>query len=61
MKIIFDTFERALEGTPYEKSIRELFKYLHIHLEEFLLATKAVGLAQWLRIDSKISMALTCR
>lgn len=26
MKIIFDTFERALEGTDFEKNIRDLFK-----------------------------------
>ena len=26
MKVIFDTFERALFGTPYEKNIKDLFK-----------------------------------
>lgn len=26
MKIIFDTFERALHGTEFEKNIKELFR-----------------------------------
>lgn len=56
MKIIFDTFERALEGTPFEKNIRELFKYFIYHLGEFHHDIKVVELVQSLKKDYKISM-----
>ena len=45
MKIIFDTFERALLGTDYEKNIRELFKYRIYDVGEFRPGTRAVGIA----------------
>ena len=56
MKIIFDTFERALEGTVFEKNIRELFKYFFHYLGEFHQDTKVVELVQSWKKDFKIFM-----
>lgn len=46
MKIIFDTFERALFGTEYEKNIKELFRYVLTNAEEYLHNIKPAETAQ---------------
>ena len=51
MKIIFDTFQRALNQTEYEKEINELFKYKHNNSGESRAATKLAETAQLHRTD----------
>ena len=56
MKIIFDTLQRALSQTAYEKEMNELFKYKANNLGASRAGTRLVATAQLQKIDWKIFM-----